>query len=53
LPLSAGPAVALRAGEAAMADTVLLAEAHSGADLGTFRAVLTKRRPVTGVVRHF
>jgi ADP-ribose pyrophosphatase YjhB (NUDIX family) len=38
------PVAALRTAEALLAETVALAEAHSGADLGAFREALSERR---------
>ena len=44
--MSAGPpAEAFRAAEALLEDTAALAEAHTGADLSSFRQALAERRP--------
>jgi len=43
--MSAGPpAEAFRAAEALLEDTAALAEAHTGADLSSFRQALQERR---------
>lgn len=45
---AAPPAEALQAAEALLTDIVLLSEAHTGADLGSFREEVSGRRRAIG-----